>query len=104
MFSKVLSWGLAHEAELRNALDELHGDFKKWKSGEIDSFDLVDRIHKFHDGPNREIPTLHTSKLDLRFLIQRALQEGLIQKSDLPDEIQPYIDEFSSRGRNLFKD
>ena len=47
--------GLAREMELKRALEEVHADFQNWKAGGIDSFELSDRIHKFHDGPNREI-------------------------------------------------
>ncbi len=87
--------GLAHETELRRVLEELYGDFQRWKSGEIDSFDLSDRIHTFHDGPNREIFLRYTSRLDLRFLVQYALEEGLIQKTAVPKEAWPYLEVFS---------
>lgn len=50
---------LAHEAELRKALEDLHADFERWKSGEIDSFDMADLVHKFHDGPNRELHSIY---------------------------------------------
>jgi hypothetical protein len=84
--------GLAHEAELGNALEDLNGDFQAWKSGGIDSFELSDRIHKFHDGPNREIYLRYTSGLDLRFLVRYALDEGLIQKAAVPKEVWPYLE------------
>ena len=45
---------LAHEAELGRALEELYSDFQRWKAGGIDSFELSDRIHKLHEGPNRK--------------------------------------------------
>ncbi len=47
--------GLAHETELRQALNDLSREFDRWKDVRIDSFELADRIHKFHHGPNREI-------------------------------------------------
>ena len=84
--------GLAREVELGKALEDLFGEFQAWKSGTIDSFELSDRIHKFHDGPNREIYLRYTSRLDLRFLVHYALGECLIKKSAVPKEIWPYLD------------
>ncbi len=89
--------GLAHESELGRALEELFGDFRRWKSGEIDSFELSDRIHAFHDGANREIYLRYTSRLDLRFLVQHALEEGLVEKVAVPKEVWPYLKESSTR-------
>ncbi|HKS80566.1 MAG TPA: hypothetical protein VJR23_03600 [Candidatus Acidoferrales bacterium] len=85
--------GIAKEAKMRKALDELFADFQEWKAGSIDSFELSDRIHKFHNGPNREIYVRYTSRLDLRFLIQYALDEKLIHEIDVPDEVRPYLDQ-----------
>jgi hypothetical protein len=88
--------GLAHETELGKALEALHRDFQTWKSGGIDSFELSDRIHKFHHGPNREIYLRYSSRLDLRFLVQNALHEGLIHKAAVPKEAWPHLEEFST--------
>jgi hypothetical protein len=84
--------GAAYEAELRRALEDVYKDFQEWKSGGIDSFELSDRIHKFHNGPNRELYLRYTSRLDPRFLIQSGLQEGAIEKSAVPKEVWPYLE------------
>lgn len=47
--------GLAHEAELRQELGHLAAQFDEWRAGCLDSFELSDRIHEFHNGPSREI-------------------------------------------------
>jgi hypothetical protein len=86
--------GLAHEVELGKALEDLFGEFQAWKSGAIDSFELSDRIHKFHDGPNREIYLRYTSWLDLRSLVYYPLKEGLIQKGAVPNELWPYLEAY----------
>ena len=88
--------GFAHETELGRALEMLYEDFGRWKSGEIDSFELSDRIHTFHDGPNRNIYLRYTSRLDLRFLVQYALKESLLEKAAVPKEVWPYLDAFST--------
>ncbi len=83
---------LAHEAELRRALEELSKDFALWKAAKIDSFALSDRIHKFHNGPNREIYLRYTSGLDLCFLVGHAVHEGLITRDSVPKEVFPYLE------------
>jgi hypothetical protein len=55
-------WGLAQEAELRQALSELGREFDRWKDARIESFELADRIHKFHHGPNQEIYVRYTNR------------------------------------------
>ena len=94
--------GIAHEIELRRALEKLYGNFEEWKSGGIDSFELSDQIHKFHDGPNRDIYLRYTIKLDRRILVQQALEEGTLQKAAVPKEVWPYLEVFSNLpGRSL---
>ena len=83
--------GQAHEQELRGALTDLGQCFDRWQAGEIDSFELSDRIHEFHNGLNREIWLRYNSRLDLDFLVERALQEGLLELKSIPAEILPYI-------------
>jgi len=82
---------LAHEAELRRALEDLSRDFDRWKAAEIDSFKLADRVHEFHRGPNREIYLRYTSRIDLRVLVAYALREGLLKKESIPKEVLPYL-------------
>ena len=45
----------AHTEVMRQALEKLGEDFDHFRRGEIDPFELESRIHKFHDGPAREI-------------------------------------------------
>lgn len=83
---------LAHEAELRQALEELSQDFNHWKGAKIDSFVLAERIHEFHNGPNRQIYLRYTSRVDLCFLVSQAVHEGLIPKNSIPKEVSPYLE------------
>jgi hypothetical protein len=84
--------GIAHETELKRALEELYGSFQEWKSGEIDSIELSDEIHNFHNGPNRDIYLRYASKLNLRFLVRQALAEGTLQEAAVPKEVWPYLE------------
>jgi len=92
--------GLAHEAELSRALEQVYGDFQEWKSGRIDSFELTDRIRKFHNEPNRDIYLRFTSGLDPRFLVQHALEEGTIEKGAVPKEVWPSLEGLSTPNRS----
>ena len=83
--------GLAHEAELCRALEALRQDFDGWGTGEISPFELADRIHQFHEGVNREIYSRYAGGVDLRFLVSRALREGLINKESVPENVMPYL-------------
>jgi len=46
---------LAHVRELTAALTALEEEFRRWRSSEIGPHDLVEAIHAFHQGPNREL-------------------------------------------------
>jgi len=94
--------GIAHETELKRALEELFGSFQEWKSGEIDSIELSDRIHNFHNGPNRDIYLRYASKFDLRILVRQALEERTLEKAAVPKEVWPYLGVSSSLpGKSL---
>ena len=85
--------GVAHEEAMRRALADLAADFDRWRRGEIDSFALTDRIHKFHDGSNREIYNRFALRKtsDLPILAAYSLVQGWIEEKDIPPEVQPYI-------------
>ena len=84
---------LAHEEEMRRALKQLNQHFDRWKASEIDSFELADRIHEFHNGPNREIYLRYNSRLDLRILVGHALREGFLERESISKELWPYLDD-----------
>jgi hypothetical protein len=41
---------VVHERELRRALASLAEAFRRWENGEVNSFELSDLIHEYHDG------------------------------------------------------
>jgi hypothetical protein len=52
----VREWaGIAHDRDLRKALTELGAQFDRWERGEIDSFELNELVHRFHQDTSREI-------------------------------------------------
>ena len=44
-----------HEWHLRTFLENLYEDFQKWGGYSIGALELTERIHKFHDGPARDL-------------------------------------------------
>src|SRR2546428_11707345 len=46
---------VAHEEELRRALLPIAEAFKRWEREELDSGELSEIIHKFHQGPARDL-------------------------------------------------
>ena len=83
----------AHEEAMRRALAGLAADFDRWRRGEIDPFELADRIHKFHDGSSREIYNRFALRKtsDLPLLAAYSLMQGLIGEKDIPPEVLPHI-------------
>lgn len=82
--------GKAHEAELREALEPLAEAFKRWERGEIDSFDLKELIHRFHQGPAREIYLYYDGRFPAP-QVARAIVNGLIDRTTVPAELLDYL-------------
>jgi len=65
------------DAELRACLLELYAQFGSWAKQGISSFDLVERIHEFHNGASRELYGRYTG-LSPALAVARAVALGLI--------------------------
>ena len=76
--------GRAHEEELRRALLTLANHFDAWKAGELDSFDLSDQIHAFHNGASRVLYNRYTGGMH-EVTVASALARGILT----PDDISP---------------
>lgn len=76
----------AREAELATELEKLLENFHRWRSKEINAFDLSDRIHAFHNGENRELYLRYT-RLDPKATVPRAIAAGLL----VPENIDPAL-------------
>src|SRR5262245_30472333 len=80
----------AHEAELHQALVPLAEDFKRWERGELDSFELSDLIHRFHQGASREVYV----RYDVRHpepALAHAIATGLIDRTAVPAELLDHL-------------
>jgi len=78
--------GLAYKRELGHELAKLEMEFARWRGGEIDPFELSDRIHRFHDGVSRD---LYVAYRDLSPIhaVARALALKVLDRTEVPSEI-----------------
>jgi len=76
----------AHQEELSRALNVLAGYFDEWRSGKIDSIELIQIIHKFHQQTAHEIFVRYEMG-DHRALVANAVATGMLERNQLPDEL-----------------
>jgi hypothetical protein len=87
----IREWaGIAHDRDLRQALSELRMQFDRWDRGEIDSFELNELIHRFHQDTARDIwkryATGHPEPA-----VASAVAAGVLRKEELPAELVQHI-------------
>src|SRR5262245_63303415 len=87
----VREWaGVAHDRDLRHALSELRAQFDRWSRGEIDSFELNDLVHRFHQDTSREIWKRYATSY-LEPSVASAVAAGVLRKEELPDELVQHL-------------
>jgi hypothetical protein len=80
----------AHEEELRRALTPLANAFERWARREIDSFELSDLVHDFHQGPSRDLFVRYTrSPHDAT--VAYAIVTGLINRQEVPEDLLEHL-------------
>lgn len=73
--------GIAYERDLSEELAKLESEFRRWRGGEIDAFALSEAIHRFHQGPSRELFSKYDhSNLDLA--VAHAIHRGVLTKQE----------------------
>jgi hypothetical protein len=88
----VREWaGIAHDRELHKALSELRVQFDRWERGEIDSFDLNELVHRFHQDSSREIWKRYATT-HLEPTVASAVVAGVLRKEELPAELVQHIE------------
>ncbi len=84
----------AHRRALDRELQLLHAAFEQWRRGALSGFELSDRIHQFHQGPNREL-FLRYANGDPEFAVAGAVQDGILQLEELHPDLRPVIGRFT---------
>ena len=84
--------GQAYAQDLAAELTILAEHFEAWKRGEIDSFEIGDLIHKFHQGAGRELFSRYNTRGIEHALVAHAVVRGLLERENIPDEVWPYLE------------
>jgi hypothetical protein len=79
-----------HEWHLRTLLENLYEDFQKWVGDSIGSFELTERIHKFHDGAARDLYKIYVLAPP-EFAICFAINNSVISLDAIDPEIYEEI-------------
>src|SRR5438128_2292082 len=87
----VREWaGVAHDRDLREALSELRARFDRWDRGEIDSFELNNLIHRFHQDTARQIWKRYATT-HLEPAVASAVAAGVLREGELPEELVQHV-------------
>jgi hypothetical protein len=87
----VREWaGIAHERDLREALENLRRHFVRWERGEISAFELNDVVHRFHQDTSREIWKRYATT-HLEPAVASAVAAGVIHREELPPELLQHV-------------
>src|SRR6266498_2242246 len=77
---------IAYERELSEHLTALESEFKRWRAGEIDGFAVSEAIHRFHQGPARDLFSKYeTSHVD--FAVAHAFHRGVLSEDEVGAEV-----------------
>jgi hypothetical protein len=80
----------AHEEELRRALLPLAEAFKRWEQGGLSSGELSDLIHRFHQGPAREL-FLRYNTPHLVASVAYAVAAGIVDRTAMSGELLEHL-------------
>jgi len=80
----------AHEEELRRALLPVAEAFKRWERKELASGELSEIIHKFHQGPARDLWVRYNTA-HLGMVVALAIATGLLSRDTIPAELLDHL-------------
>jgi hypothetical protein len=90
-----------YEAEAHLMLEELDAQFQEWRTGEIESSELLQAIHEFHQHQSRQLWSRYQALKEPE-IVARGLALGLLEES-VPEELRaklvPLVEFFSRHGR-----
>ncbi len=80
----------AYAEALSRELAKLHDSFHAWQAGKLSPFDLGEEIHRFHQGPNRELFVLYDRR-NHDIAVARAIVDGLVPEESVSEEVRAYL-------------
>jgi hypothetical protein len=76
---------LAADREMTVYLNDLAKRFDAWRDGQIGPWELVDAIHEFHQGPNREMYARDHGNSMLLVYVTGAVNQGFLSRAEIPE-------------------
>jgi len=76
----------AYEIELGRELAALRGDFDRWQRGEITAFDVSEAIHRFHQGPARDLYVAYT-RAHPKAAVVHAIQNKILDRTQIAPDV-----------------
>src|ERR1700752_2461177 len=70
----------AYELEVARELASLEGEFWRWHRGESTPFDVSEAIHRFHEGPARDLYVGYTSRHP-KAAVAHAIHSGILDRT-----------------------
>jgi hypothetical protein len=80
----------AHEEELRRALLPVSEAFGRWARSELGSGELSETIHRFHQGPARELWVRYNTP-NLETAVAFAITTGVLGRESIPAELLEHL-------------
>jgi hypothetical protein len=80
----------AHEEELRRALLPIAEAFRLWEQGGLGSGELSELIHRFHQGPARELYVRYDTN-QLEAPVAYAIVRGVLDRKAGPPEVLEHV-------------
>jgi hypothetical protein len=76
----------AYERELAQELSRLKEQFAGWREGKVDSFELSNIIHEFHNGVSRELYTEYMN-VSPHLMVSYALVDGILSEEEIQSDV-----------------
>lgn len=76
----------AYEAELGRELTSLETEFGRWHRGEVSPFDVAQAIHRFHQGPARELYVSYTIQHP-QVAVAHAIRTGVLDRRHIAPDV-----------------
>ena len=85
--------GVVHERLLAAELRKLDGEFARWRTGEMDAFELSALVHKFHEGPPREFwIAFNTNQIPaLLHRVAEGRDEGILPEAEISEDLLAFL-------------
>ena len=79
---------IAYERDLSSELTRLEREFRRWRAGEINVFEVSEAIHRFHQGPAQELFGMYTGA-QAELAVAGAINRGTISREEAgPNVVQ----------------